>query len=605
MDNGDREASVQDAFRLFEAGQYRESLEICRAAGKQATDAQIAILTARNLYFLGRFDEAEAYVRDLLCGMPESSYLHSFLGKILERKDEDAAVAEYVLAVTLDPGNQEALRSYAACLMAQRDFRKAIPVQKKLVTLSGKEEDYRLLMQSLISAGQAREALTVYRSSVRRKDADRDHISALMGAGIYPDAAKEALSAHQNTGSVEFARTYLQAIALNNPESAEREYREFFSALNDPGIGYDYASLLLSRGKAAEALVVCRQLMDGDRAGSHPRIRLLMCRLNAMAGEREKALGCFEYLIKEALANLDDPVFLSDLLAAFREYLLTYYPVRDSVTRFLQAVSGTPHVVCLLSTARLYEDIGDLSEAQSYYYRAYRSDYLSGGMAYARFLAGQNEQRECEKVLLYILNNVKKTRDLESVAAFILDEEWRLFAQRRLLERLVRVLESHIPTLGSAGFEYLSVAYLLSASVALKERDYRNCKEYCLRGLDIVPSLSSHIHPEDFVEMIRTCKVQTLSDVPVMEQRKVDSLKDEREEALQKFIDSCDEQERIIIEFLRTHREANEMDLRQLLNTRRVVGIMNRIMQRCASSGFAVIVKKGSGQGGEIYAYNG
>jgi tetratricopeptide (TPR) repeat protein len=324
-----------------------------------------------------------------------------------------------------------------------------------------------------------------------------------------------------------------------------------------------------------------------------------------MAGEREKALGCFEYLIKEALANLDDPVFLSDLLAAFREYLLTYYPVRDSVTRFLLAVSGTPHVVCLLSTARLYEDIGDLSEAQSCYYRAYRSDYLSGGMAYARFLAGQNDRRECEKVLLYILNNVKKTRDLESVAAFILDEEWRLFAQRRLLERLVRVLESHIPTLGSAGFEYLSVAYLLSASDALKERDYRNCKEYCLRGLDIVPSLSSHIHPEDFIEMIRTCKDQTLSDIPVMEQRKVDSLKDEREEALQKFIDSCDEQERIIIEFLRTHREANEMDLRQLLNTRRVVGIMNRIMQRCASSGFAVIVKKGSGQGGEIYAYNG
>ena len=47
------------------------------------------------------------------------------------------------------------------------------------------------------------------------------------------------------------------------------------------------------------------------------------------------------------------------------------------------------------------------------------------------------------------------------------------------------------------------------------------------------------------------------------------------------------------------------MDLRQLLNTRRVVGIMNRIMQKCASSGFAIIVKKGSGQGGEMYAYTG
>jgi len=105
--------------------------------------------------------------------------------------------------------------------------------------------------------------------------------------------------------------------------------------------------------------------------------------------------------------------------------------------------------------------------------------------------------------------------------------------------------------------------------------------------------------------LIRTCKEQTLSDIPVMEQRKDDSMLTEREEGLAKFIDSCDEQERKIIEFLRTHREASEMDLRQLLNTRRVVGIMNRIMQKCASSGFAIIVKKGSGQGGEMYAYTG
>jgi tetratricopeptide (TPR) repeat protein len=605
MDNGEREESGRSAFRLFEEGKYRESLDICRAQGQQSTDTQIAILTARNLYYLDRPDEAEVYVRDLLCGMPESSYLHSFLGKILERKDEDAAVAEYVRAVTLDPGNQEALRSYAACLVAQKDFRKAIPVQKKLAALSGKEEDRRLLMQSLTSSGQAREALSLYRSSVRWKEADRDHIGALMAAGMYPDAAKEALAAYRHTGSVDFARTYLQALALNGPESAVPEYREFFSALGDQGIGYDYANLLSSLGRHKEALAVCRELLEDDRTGSHPRIRLLVCRLNAMTSEREKALGCFEHLIREALAKLDDPLFLSDLLEGYREFLHTYYPFKDSVARFLQLVSGTPHGVCLLSTAKLYEAIGDLTEAQSCYYRAYRSDYLSGGMAYARFLAEQNDRKECEKVLLYVLNNVKKTRDLESVAGFILTEEWRLFSQKRLLDRLVNVLECHIPTLGSDGFEYLSVAYLISASGTLKERDYRSCKEYCLRGLDIVPSLSSHIRPEDFVEMIRTCKEQTLSDIPVMEPRKLDTGRAEREEALQKFIDSCDEQEKVIIDFLRTHREASEMDLRQLLNTRRVVGIMNRIMQKCASSGFGIIIKKGSGPGGEMYAYNG
>src|SRR5690606_26761901 len=92
--------------------------------------------------------------------------------------------------------------------------------------------------------------------------------------------------------------------------------------------------------------------------------------------------------------------------------------------------------VCLIESAKLYEDIGDHAEAQSYYYRAYRSDYLSGGIAYARYLARQAERREGEKVLLYILNNVRKTRDLELLAGFILDEEWRFFSQQRILDRL-------------------------------------------------------------------------------------------------------------------------------------------------------------------------
>ena len=460
-------------------------------------------------------------------------------------------------------------------------------------------------MQALTSTGRAAEALAIYQSFIRHSDADRDHIAALMGAGMYPEAAREALGAHQKTGSVECARLYLQALSRGDPESAEQEYREFFSALKDTGIGYDYAHLLLSAGKPAEALSVVRDLLDDDRSGSHPRIRLLLCRLNAMTGEREKALGCFEHLIRETLSDLDDPQLLYYLLDGYLEFLMTYYHLRESVSRFLLQVSATPHGDCLIATAKLYEEIGDYSEAQSYYYRAYRSDYLSGGIAYARYLARQYERRECEKVLLYVLNNARKTRDLEALAGVILDEEWRFFSQRRILDRLVSTLEERMPTLGSDGFEYLSVAYLLSASEALKGRDYQSCKEYCLRGLDIVPSGSSHIRPEDFLGWIRTCKEQTLADTPAFAPRGTDPLKDEREEALQHFIDSCDEQEKVIIEFLKTHREANEMDLRQLLNTRRVVGIMNRIMQKGAVSGFPIVVKKGSGKGGEIYAYSG
>jgi hypothetical protein len=64
-----------------------------------------------------------------------------------------------------------------------------------------------------------------------------------------------------------------------------------------------------------------------------------------------------------------------------------------------------------------------------------------------------------------------------------------------------------------------------------------------------------------------------------------------------------DEKERKILEFLRDHRQASEMDLRTLLGSRRVVGIVNRIIQKAASQGMRVIEKKGISEQGEIYEY--
>ncbi|NYT17796.1 MAG: tetratricopeptide repeat protein [Methanomicrobiales archaeon] len=66
MTNGRFEEIRRESFRLFEEGRYAESLERCRAAGTATPDPQLAILAARNLFNLGRFDEAEAYTRDLI-----------------------------------------------------------------------------------------------------------------------------------------------------------------------------------------------------------------------------------------------------------------------------------------------------------------------------------------------------------------------------------------------------------------------------------------------------------------------------------------------------------------------------------------------------------
>jgi hypothetical protein len=47
------------------------------------------------------------------------------------------------------------------------------------------------------------------------------------------------------------------------------------------------------------------------------------------------------------------------------------------------------------------------------------------------------------------------------------------------------------------------------------------------------------------------------------------------------------------------------MDLRKLLGSRRVVGMVNQIIQKAASQGLSLIIKKGVGEDGEVYEYTG
>jgi predicted nucleotidyltransferase len=66
-----------------------------------------------------------------------------------------------------------------------------------------------------------------------------------------------------------------------------------------------------------------------------------------------------------------------------------------------------------------------------------------------------------------------------------------------------------------------------------------------------------------------------------------------------------DEQEQKIVEFLRLHKKASESDLRKALNTRRVAGIINRLIQKAAAKHMTIIEKKGFGDDGEVYEYVG
>ena len=159
------------------------------------------------------------------------------------------------------------------------------------------------------------------------------------------------------------------------------------------------------------------------------------------------------------------------------------------------------NVASLLETARFFEESGNVTEARSWYYRAYRADFFSGGLEYALFLSLHGEERECEKVMLYILSNVRKNPDIGRVATAILDTKGRMFRLKRLMEHLIKKLEDRRETLNSGGLELLAIAYFITATNAQEEMDYAGCKYYCLCGVDVMPAHSHAIRLEDYLQV--------------------------------------------------------------------------------------------------------
>jgi len=104
--------------------------------------------------------------------------------------------------------------------------------------------------------------------------------------------------------------------------------------------------------------------------------------------------------------------------------------------------------------------------------------------------------------------------------------------------------------------------------------------------------------------LLEECKARSLCDVPALVTAALpreESAKIRDDDPLRAL--DLDDQEKKIMDFLKTHHQASEMDLRLLLGTRRVVGIVNRIIQKASRQGLMVIDKKGVGKDGEIYAY--
>ena len=598
-----REEQKKEAFRLFEDGRYLESLQICTSLLEGGKDSAVEVLAATNLFYTGKLEDAEVFFRDLTQKMPDSSYVHSYLGKVLEARSDEGAIAEFATAVHLDPTNQDALRSYAEYLISHKDYRGALPVLRRLVQLGKKPGDVQNLMRALIEIGEPEEALVTY--SVLGGDAAKTHeyIDALIKTGKFQAAAESAYRIFRDTKDPGIQRKYLDALSCYDVQASLDAYASHVKENPDAEILFDYILLLQANGDYATALAATKTLLE--HAGD-PVYRLAECEILASLGQEKKALAAFENLIRDELAAKNDPDVLVLIISKYRQYLKTHVPVDEARRRFLTIVSNDVNVASLLETARFYEESGNVTEARSWYYRAYRADFLSGGLDYAQFLSVQGEERECEKVMLYILSNVKKNADIGRVAAVILDRERGMYHLKRLMEQLIKKLEERRQTLNSEGRELLAIAFFITATNAQEEMDYAGCKYYCLCGVDVMPAHSRTIRLEDYLQLIRACKERSIADRPIM------NVPQTKKRAVAvppvKIITDqlgLSEQEQKIVEFLRSHRKASEMDLRKLLGTRRVVGIVNQLIKKATLQGVSIIEKKGVGEYGEVYEYTG
>jgi hypothetical protein len=170
----------------------------------------------------------------------------------------------------------------------------------------------------------------------------------------------------------------------------------------------------------------------------------------------------------------------------------------------------------------------------------------------------------------------------------------------KITHALIDRLMDMIPDLTANGREILAVASLYAASDALDRRDYQACKEHCLTGLDMMPCYPSSIRIGDFVPLLSQAKDHALSERPVIQRMQVDAVSEEIPIAERLMLT---EKEEKALAFIREHAEAHEMELRSLLGTRRVAGIINEIIRKAGEEGISIIEKRGISENGEIYAW--
>lgn len=602
-------AALSAALELFNAGKYDEVISFSSGTA----DPALMLLSARSYAACGKYDIAESLLRSLVRIMPGSSYVHSYLGDVLLACGKEEAEAEYARAISLDAENIPAVRQYADLVISRGDLRGAIPALRTLVRHSGAEEDVRKLMRTLTNVGEAEEAVSIHRRNFGEDTCSVEYIEALMAVGEYQKALNLALRGWTETKDTAYLRLDLEALSAIDKDAAEKAYRSALDSFEEADIADDNVSairfsfVLLEKYRenydAAEFEL--SQLLGPDADAVY---YLLSAELAAKKEDGERASAIYRSLIESLMAKDTDWETAELVIDRYTAFLSAVRSKEEVAGVISVVLSVYPQAVCLAKIGEAYENAGASLQAKDWFYRAYRADYLRGGLAYAGYLKRSGACREADTVIRYIVTNAASVSDLEYAADVILNGDSALYQLEKSRGLVQKSLAGVSERLTSKGREMLAAVYLYSAVDALECGNYEDCKWFCLSGIDVLPCYPETISIQDFSDILARVKGRAISERPILMEKAAEA-SGETEEIPQsgeeEILPNLDDREKKLLAFLREHREATEMDLRSVLDTRRVAGIVNGLLAKTAEFGVTLIEKRGVGERGEVYGYVG
>ena len=602
-------AALSAALELFNAGKYDEVISFSSGTA----DPALMLLSARSYAACGKYDIAESLLRSLVRIMPGSSYVHSYLGDVLLACGKEEAESAYARAISLDAENIPAVRQYADLVISRGDLRGAIPALRTLVRHSGAEEDVRKLMRTLTSVGEAEEAAAIHRRNFGEDTCSVEYIEALMAVGEYQKALNLALRGWTETKDTAYLRLDLEALSAIDKDAAEKAYRSALDSFEEADIADDNVSairfsfVLLEKYRenydAAEFEL--SQLLGPDADAVY---HLLSAEIAAKKEDGERASAIYRSLIESLMAKDADWETAELVIDRYTAFLSAVRSKEEVAGVISVVLSVYPQAVCLAKIGEAYENAGASLQAKDWFYRAYRADYLRGGLAYAGYLKRSGACREADTVIRYIVTNAASVSDLEYAADVILNGDSALYQLEKSRGLVQKSLAGVSERLTSKGREMLAAVYLYSAVDALECGNYEDCKWFCLSGIDVLPCYPETISIQDFSDILARVKGRAISERPILMEKAAEA-SGETEEIPQsgeeEILPNLDDREKKLLAFLREHREATEMDLRSVLDTRRVAGIVNGLLAKTAEFGVTLIEKRGVGERGEVYGYVG